>query len=202
MSGGPAMASAPAPDASALRRRLARALLRAFGWRVDVAWPTAPRGVVIVYPHTSNWDFMVGIVARAAVGLPVSWVGKHGIFRWPLGPVLRRLGGIPVDRRAPHGLIGQLAAELARRDWMWLALAPEGTRARVEHWRSGFYRLACLADVPLGLGFIDYREKVVGIREYLALSGDEEADLTRIRAAYQAITARHPAQAGPIRLRG
>jgi 1-acyl-sn-glycerol-3-phosphate acyltransferase len=183
------------------RRRLALALLRAIGWRIEVEWPTAPRGVIIVYPHTSNWDFPIGLLARGATGLPLSWVGKHTIFRWPFGPLLRRLGGIPADRRAPQGLIEQLSAELARRDWMWLALAPEGTRARVESWRSGFYHLALQAGVPLGLAFIDYRERVVGLREYLALTGDEEVDLARIRAAYQGKVARYPAQAGPIKLR-
>jgi 1-acyl-sn-glycerol-3-phosphate acyltransferase len=189
------------PSRAPWRRRLAAALLAAFGWRVEVAWPTAPRGVIIVYPHTSNWDFVIGILARAATGLPLSWVGKHSIFWWPLGSLLRWLGGIPVDRRSPQGLTDQLAAELARRDWMWLALAPEGTRRRVERWRSGFYRLALQAGVPLGIGFIDFGERVVGIGEYLDLAGDEEADLARIRVAYHGKVARHPAQAGPIRLR-
>jgi 1-acyl-sn-glycerol-3-phosphate acyltransferase len=182
-------------------QRLAHAALGAVGWRIELAWPTAPRGVIIVYPHTSNWDFLLGILARGASGLPLSWVGKHTIFRWPLGPILRWLGGIPVDRRAPHGLIDQLRAELARRDWMWLALAPEGTRSRVEHWRSGFYHLALAAGVPLGLGYIDYGKREIGVAGYLTLTGDEAADMSRIRAAYQGKVARHPAQAGPIQLR-
>jgi 1-acyl-sn-glycerol-3-phosphate acyltransferase len=181
--------------------RWARRLLALRGWRVAITPPPAPRCVIIVYPHTSNWDFVIGYLARVAAGLPVQWIGKDTLFRWPVAGLLRRMGGVPVDRRRPTGLIDQLAGELERRDRMWLALAPEGTRARTDHWKSGFYHLALKAKVPVGLAFLDYRTRVVGLDTYLTMSGDEEADLARIRAIYAGKEGKHPEQASDIRLR-
>jgi len=182
-------------------RRWARWLLALFGWRVDVVLPPGPKCVIAVYPHTSNWDFVIGYVAKLAVGFPIHFVGKHTIFRWPFGAALRRMGGIPVDRRAPAGLLGQLVREMEARSWMWLAIAPEGTRSYVDHWKSGFYRLALAAGVPVGLAFIDYRTRLVGLRSYLVPTGDEAADLERIRAVFAGKVGRRPALAGPIRFR-
>jgi len=179
----------------------ARRLLALRGWRVAITPPPVPRCVIIVYPHTSNWDFVIGYLARLAAGLPLQWIGKDTLFRWPVAGLFRRMGGVPVDRRRPTGLIGQLAGELERSDRMWLALAPEGTRARTDHWKSGFYHLALAAKVPVGLAFIDYRTRVVGLDTYLTMSGDEEADLARIRAFYAGKTGKHPEQASDIRLR-
>lgn len=190
----------PIAGAPTAAQRWAGRILALAGWRADVAWPPAPRGVIVVYPHTSNWDFAFGYLARLAAGLPVSWMGKDTLFRWPVAGLLRRLGGIPVNRREPGDLIDRLAAELASRDWMWLAIAPEGTRARTDHWKSGFHRLALAAGVPVGLAFIDYRRRVVGMNAFVTLTGDREADLAAIRAAYAGKAAgKHPDQAGEIR---
>lgn len=163
--------------------------------------PPVPRCVIVVYPHTSNWDFVVGYLARLASALSARFVGKHTLFRWPFGGMLRRMGGIPVNRADPEGLVARLAGELARADRLWLVLAPEGTRSHTDHWKSGFYRLALSANVPVGLGFIDYRTRTVGLTTYLSLSGDEEADLARIRAAYAGKVGKHPEQASDIRFR-
>jgi 1-acyl-sn-glycerol-3-phosphate acyltransferase len=182
-------------------QRLARTGLAAFGWRVDVAWPPSPKCVIAVYPHTSNWDFVVGYFAKLAVGLPAWWIGKHTLFRGPLAGLLRRMGGIPVDRAAPGGLIEELVREFRRRDVLWLAIAPEGTRAWTDHWKSGFYRIALAAGVPVGLASLDWHRKVVGLTTYLSLSGDEEADLARIRAAYAGHEGKHPENASEIRFR-
>jgi 1-acyl-sn-glycerol-3-phosphate acyltransferase len=184
-----------------LAGRLAGWILALVGWRVEVVWPPSPKCVIAVYPHTSNWDFVVGYLAKLAVGLPAHFVGKDTIFRGPFDRILRRMGGIPVNRREPTGLVGQLAREFERRSWMWLAIAPEGTRKHVDHWKSGFYHLALAAKVPVGLAYLDYGARVVGLTEFLALSGDEEADLRRIREVYAGKKGRHPEQAGEIRLR-
>ena len=179
---------------------LARRLLGLFGWRVRVVPPPGPKGVIIVYPHTSNWDFLVGYLTKLALGLPLSFVGKDTIFRWPVGGLLRRMGGIPVNRRERTGLTERLREEFERRDWIWLAIAPEGTRKHVPHLKSGFYRLALAAKVPVGLAFIDYGTRTVGLDTYLDLAGDPEADMARVRAAYAGKVGKHPAQAGELRL--
>jgi 1-acyl-sn-glycerol-3-phosphate acyltransferase len=179
---------------------LATAVLRLVGWKAALAPLPGPKGIIVVYPHTSNWDFPIGYLYKLATGLPLSWVGKDSLFRWPVGGLLRRMNGIPVNRRERTGLIGQLQREFQQRDWMWLAIAPEGTRAHVPHWKSGFYRLALAAGIPVGLAFIDYRTRVVGIREYVTLSGDREADMARIRQAYAGMVGKHPELAGGIQL--
>lgn len=189
------------PRPPGLAQRLAYRLLALFGWRVDVRWPPEGHGVIIVYPHTSNWDFVVGIVARYALGLPVRWVGKDTLFRGPMGRVFKRWGGIPVNRRQSTGFIGQLQEAFAENPWMWVVITPEGTRSHSPYWKSGFYHLARAADVPVGLAFIDFGAKVVGLREYIRMTGDVDADLDRIRAAYAGKVGHTPANAGEIRFR-
>lgn len=189
------------PEPPSFRRRLAGWALAWLGWRLEITWPTAPKVVVIVYPHTSNWDFFLGYLAKLALGLPAAWIGKHTIFRWPVAGLLRRMGGIPVDRAHATGLLPALLREFERRETMCLALAPEGTRAHRDHVKSGFYRLALAARVPVGLAYLDYRERVVGLADWLTLTGDEAVDLERIRRAYAGRTGRHPAQASELRFR-
>lgn len=181
--------------------RLSRILLRLFGWRVVFVPPPGPKAVVIVYPHTSNWDFPIGILARAAIALPVGFVGKHTLFRAPFGGLFRRLGGIPVDRRQRAGFVDALVAAFARSERLYLAIAPEGTRARTDHWKSGFYRVALAARVPVGLAFIDYARREIGVEHWLTLSGDVAADLARMRACYAGRRGRHPGLEGEIRFR-
>jgi 1-acyl-sn-glycerol-3-phosphate acyltransferase len=197
-------AAAPASPRAAppgLRGWLAGALLRLLGWRLAVTWPDAPRCIIIVYPHTSNWDFLVGYLAKVAAGVPGQWIGKDTIFRWPVAGLLRRMGGIPVNRREPSGLIRRLAAEFEQRPSLWLVMAPEGTRSRGEHLKSGFYRLALSAGVPVGLAVMDWGRRVLTLQTYLTLSGEEASDLARIREVYAGATGFHPEQASPIRFR-
>ena len=177
---------------------IARRLLQAFGWKLVYVPPPVPKAVVIFYPHTSNWDFPLGLLARAAVDLDVHWVGKHTLFRGPLGPLMRALGGIAVDRSAPRGLIEQLRHEFESRESFYVAIAPEGTRSRGTHWKSGFYRLALAAGVPVGLGFFDYRRREIGVLDWLPMTGDPAHDLALISAAYAGRQGRHPQQATPI----
>lgn len=179
---------------------IARGLLAAFGWTVVLAPPGKPKAVVVFYPHTSNWDFVVGILARSALSLPAHFAGKDSLFRWPFGAVFRALGGIPVNRRERTGFVTQMAAEFARRDKFYLAIAPEGTRRLTSGWKSGFYRLALAAGVPLALAFIDYRKREIGIMGYLELCGDEAVDIGRLRGAYAGCSGRRPQMQGPIAL--
>ncbi len=197
-------ALAPAPVA--LRgSRLAALLLRLAGWRVRFRGLPAAQGVVVVYPHTSNWDFVVGLLAKWAIGIPVAFWGKDTLFRWPLfGRWLRALGGIPVVRHAPGGVVADTAAALrAAREqgrFMWLALAPEGTRRLTEGWRSGFYRVALQADVPVGVATLDFGRREVRLEQFWRLSGRPEADLGALAAALAGVRGKRPALASPVRL--
>ncbi len=177
-------------------------LLALFGWRAELVPPPTPRCVVIMYPHTSNWDFVIGVLARKVMGLRAQFVGKDSLFRFPLGPFMRWLGGIPVDRSQRTGLTGQLAEELRRRPSLCLALAPEGTRARAPRWRSGFYHVALAAGVPVGLGFIDYRTRVIGITRWERMTGDLERDLALVRAFYADKVGKYADQASTIEFGG
>jgi 1-acyl-sn-glycerol-3-phosphate acyltransferase len=189
------------PVQRGIAARLGRTLLHLAGWRLILDVPRLPRGVVVFYPHTSNWDFVVGLLTRFALNVPVTWAGKDNLFRWPLRPLWRWLGGIPVNRRERTGFVEQMIAEFATRERMLLAIAPEGTRRRTEHWRSGFYRVALGSGVPLLLAFVDFRRKEIGVGGSFMPSGDATADFARLRAFYGDKTGRHPQQASPIALR-
>jgi len=193
--------STPNPIANARPSRLAGAVMRLLGWHVELPPPMAPKVMLIVYPHTSNWDFWWGILAKWTVGWPVRWMGKHTLFAGPVGRLLRYWGGIPVNRKAASGFVEQIEQEIDRVETIVLAVTPEGTRGYVDHWKSGFMRIARAANMPVGLAYMDYRRRVVGVLEYMQLSGDEAADMARIAAAYANVTAHTPEKAGAIRLR-
>jgi 1-acyl-sn-glycerol-3-phosphate acyltransferase len=182
-------------------RKACLALLKLFGWSSVLVWPPEPRGLILVYPHTSNWDFVIGVLFRVGNGLPAHWMGKDTMFKWPFGGFLRRIGGVPINRRQSTGVIGALLEEFRRRDWLWLAVAPEGTRSYTDHLKSGFYQIARAADVPIGLAYIDYGRRQVGIDTYVRMTGDEARDLETLRAYYSDKHARVPRLAGPIRFR-
>lgn len=176
-------------------------VLRACGWTIRLRQPVPQRCVVIFYPHTSNYDTVVGLFAKMVIGLRIYFVGKDTLFRWPLGPLLVSWGGIPVNRREPAGFVDAIEGEFARRDEFILALAPEGTRGRTGCWKSGFYRISCAADVPLALAFIDYPSREIGVGDYIDLTKDVDADIARIRAFYASKRGRRPENQGPICLR-
>lgn len=178
---------------------LARLLLRVAGWRLVLVPPPGPKGVVMVYPHTSNWDFPLGVLVRSASGLRISYVAKDSLFRTPFGALFRWLGGIPVNRRVSTGFIGQLVRRFAEAERLLIAIAPEGTRRHVPHLKSGFYHLAVQAGVPLGLAYFDYSRREVGIGAWITLSGDAERDLATIRDFYAGRKGLHPENAGEIR---
>ncbi len=187
--------------------RFARALLRAAGWELVFDGLPARQGILIAYPHTSNWDFVVGVLAKWALGFQFAFWGKDSLFRVPVfGRWLRWLGGIPVDRFNASGIVTDMVARFrqaqADGQFLWLALAPEGTRGYQPHWRSGFYQVAVQAGVPLGLAFFDYRRKRIGVQSFLRLCGDRAADLAAIASAYDGVIGRHPELAAPIALKG
>jgi 1-acyl-sn-glycerol-3-phosphate acyltransferase len=189
-----------APPLRGLGARFAASMLRLFGWRVVLAQPVPMRCVVVFYPHTSNWDFPIGLLAKWQIGIHFRFIAKDSLFATPLAPWLRRWGGMPVDRSGGTGVIARLAAAFAEHGDFRLVVAPEGTRSRTAHWKSGFYHLARAARVPLALAFIDYRRREVGVGGYLELTDDAAADMAGIAAFYADKMGKRPENAGPIRL--
>jgi 1-acyl-sn-glycerol-3-phosphate acyltransferase len=174
--------------------------LRLIGWKcLDL--PQRPtRAVVIAYPHTSNWDFPIGLLALAALGLNARWVAKDTLFRGPLGPPMRWLGGIAVNRRERTGFVERLATELRHHEDFMLVIAPEGTRSLTAGWKTGFYRIALAADVPVLVGKVDYARREIGLLASIVLTGAEVADMARIAGCYQERCGKRPELAAPIRL--
>lgn len=180
---------------------MARALLRWSGWRLVGEAPPVTHCVIVFAPHTSSWDFPLLLAVRCAFGRPVAYLAKDTLFRFPFAAFLRRTGAVPVDRRERHALVGRLAQTFRERDWLWLALSPEGTRDRTDHWKSGFYHVAREAGVPLLLAFIDAARRECGLGVLVSLTGDVEADMARVRAFYADKRGIVPGRESEIRLR-
>ena len=166
--------------------------LRIFGWRVEGRPPDVPKYVVIAAPHTTNWELPTALTMAFALGVKISWMGKDSLFRWPFGAFFRWLGGIPVDRGSSRGMVEQSIRTFGENDRFVMILAPEGTRSKTAHWRTGFYHIANGANVPIVLGFLDYRRKAGGIGPTIVPTGDIEADMKAIRAFYAGVTGKHP----------
>lgn len=177
----------PAVGAAVPRRsygalhRAGVAWLRFTGWRVEGELPDVARVVVAVAPHSSGWDFVHAVAAVFALRLRVSFIGKHTLFRGPLGGFMRWLGGEPVDRSNPEGLADDVARRMRAAPSMWLGLAPEGTRAAGAPFKSGFYRIAAAAGVPILPVFIDYRRRRIGVLPTVTPDAPVDAGVARVR---------------------
>jgi 1-acyl-sn-glycerol-3-phosphate acyltransferase len=179
-------------------QRLARWIFRMAGWKMVGRIPDIDKGVFIAAPHTSNWDGFWFLTYKVAQQVEVSFLAKQSLFWWPLGSLLSAMGAIPIDRHDAAGLVPQLVSAFEEREHLFLALAPEGTRKWKPHWKSGFYRIAKAADVPITLAFIDYRRKEIGIGPTLPRDRTVGEDLAAISEFYVGITGRHPELQGPV----
>jgi 1-acyl-sn-glycerol-3-phosphate acyltransferase len=180
---------------------LGRAWMGFFGWRVEGGLPETKKFVFIAAPHTSNWDLPFMLATAYILGVKISWMGKHTLFEGPFGWFMRALGGIPVNRTAPQGLVQQVAEIFHRSDTLILAIPPEGTRKKVAYWKSGFYHIARTAQVPIGLSFLDFGRKVAGLGPLITPTGDVRADMEKVRAFYRDIRGKLPALESKPRLR-
>jgi 1-acyl-sn-glycerol-3-phosphate acyltransferase len=171
---------------------LGRAAVSLIGWRVEGTLPDIPKCVLIVAPHTSNFDLPIGVALMLGLDLRINWLGKHTIFWWPLGVLLRWLGGIAVDRRAATDVVAHVADLIQARPRIFLGLAPEGTRRRVERWKTGFYRIARRAGVPIVTVALDYAHRRVIIWPPFDPTGDLAADLVLLQSRFDRSMARHP----------
>ena len=176
---------------NALSKGLARSLLSVAGWRVEGEFPDRAKMIAIVAPHTSNWDFIVGILVVFALGLRVRFLGKHTLFAPPLGWLMRWLGGTPVVRETPQGAVGDAAEMISKEERVLLGIAPQGTRKRGTPWRSGFYNIALAAKVPILPAAFDFGRKSLTLFPLFEPSGNYEADLARLQALYADVRGRN-----------
>ena len=181
-------------------RVLSKFVLRMFGWTVEKDLPLKEKYVLVGAPHTSNWDFPLGILGMLAMGLRFRWVGKHTIFKGPTGLMLKSIGGIPVDRRIRSSFIKQMVELFNTEENMILAITPEGSRSKTLYWKTGFYYIALDATVPIALGYIDHREKKIGVGYSFFPCGNIEKDIEIIRRFYEGKTGRHRENQGEIRV--
>ncbi|SFR74536.1 1-acyl-sn-glycerol-3-phosphate acyltransferase [Marinobacter daqiaonensis] len=189
------------PQTRTLAQRIAMALINLAGWRVP-PFPDVDKSVVVGGPHTSNWDGVIGLTAAVALGVEARFLIKHNLFRGPLGWLLRRLGGVPVDRSKPGGVVGQAAREMMESDRLILAVTPEGTRSGAARWKTGFHHIALRTGVPIVVTVIDYRHKELRFPLILEPTEDLEADLERIYECFASVTPKHPEKLSePVRVR-
>jgi 1-acyl-sn-glycerol-3-phosphate acyltransferase len=179
---------------------IARWILRITGWRIEIIPPQTSRYVMIGAPHTSNWDFFVMLLLMTVESIPIRWMGKDSLFKWPLGVFMRSLGAIPVNRSESTNLVDQIAALFDQYDELIIGLAPEGTRKKTTRWRTGFYYIALKADVPIVMAYVDYKHKVCGLGPSITPSGDIQADFEIIQKFYSGFVGKHPHKQGKIEL--
>ena len=178
-----------------------KTILKIFGWQLDAKPPVQKKYILIGAPHTSNWDFPLGLLTFWTLDVKIYWVAKIQMFRGPLHYIFTALGGIPVNRAASHGFIDQVAEKIKQTEKMALAISPEGTRSKTKYWKSGFYYIAMAANVPICLGYINYKNKTLGFKSVLYPSGDIEADMKIIADFYSNIEGKRPQNQGPIRIK-
>jgi 1-acyl-sn-glycerol-3-phosphate acyltransferase len=183
---------------SSFMHGLATLLFRLCGWKTEGRVHQPPRFVVIAAPHTSNWDALVMVAAAYIFRVKMQWFVKAEAFFFPLGPILRFFGGIPIDRSASHNMVGQAVERFRQSDRLILAVPPEATRKRTAFWKTGFYRIARGAGVPIVLGYLDYRRKVAGLGPAFMPTGDIEADFKVFEKFYAAVTPRFPELRGAV----
>jgi 1-acyl-sn-glycerol-3-phosphate acyltransferase len=172
-----------------------------FGWEVVGEVPPGGKFVLVGAPHTSNWDFPFTLAAVYSLRLKISWMGKDSIFKGPFGAVMRRLGGIAINRESANGVVGQMVKKFQESKHLVVAIAPSGTRKKTDYWKSGFYWIAHNAQVPVLCGYLDYGRRKAGIGLSFIPTGDIQRDMDRIREFYRGIRGKKPALMTRIRFR-
>ena len=180
---------------------LGRLWFRLIGWTVVGDHPDARKFVMIAAPHTTNWDLVNMLGASWVLGLKVSWLGKDTIFKKPFAGLMKSMGGIPIDRSQPNGVVGQMAERFSQVEEMALAVPPAGTRKQRAYWKSGFYWIALTAKVPVVCGFLDYKRKEAGVGPTIPLTGDPKTDMDRIREFYDPKQGKFPDKNDVIRIK-
>ena len=172
------------PIITPLLRLLAILILKLIGWKALGDEPPYKKFVLIGAPHTSNWDFPLMLLVVLKLRLKLFWMGKHTLFPFPVGWLMKWLGGIPIDRRASHNVVNETVRQYRENEELIVLIPPEGTRSKVKEWKSGFYHIACNAGVPILLGYVDASRKEAGFADFFEPTGNIEQDMQQIRAFY------------------
>ena len=185
-----------------MMQTLSRSILKTFGWQAELTVQMVDKCVLVGAPHTTNWDFPLAILGMSAMGIKFNWVGKHTLFAWPWGFFMRFLGGIPLDRRSGGaGFAIKTVETFHDLDHFVLAIAPEGTRHKTDYWKAGFYKIATKSNVPIALGYVDFKKKKIGIGKIFMPTGDKVKDFALVRDFYSNKPGKYPEKQGEIRLR-
>jgi len=177
-----------------------RWILKLVGWQLVDKMPAEPKYVLIGAHHTSNWDWAIGFFMMAGLGLKPRWIGKDALFRGIAGPIMRWLGGIPVIRGARANFVDQIVDVYENSKELVIAIAPEGTRKYVSHWKTGFYHIAKAAQISVAMGFLDYQKKICGIGGYFFPSGNIKADMQLLREFYADVVGKFPENQGTVQI--
>lgn len=176
---------------SMFSKALGRMMMRISGWRFEGDLPDIPKVVIAVAPHTTNWDFVIGVMVLWALDIKISFLGKHTLFRGLFGKWMRSIGGIPVNRASTHGVVGDAVQAFRFSERMVLALAPEGTRQLSKGFKMGFLHIAHGANVPILLAYFDFSRKVIGFGPLLTTTGDVECDIEAVLNYYRPIRGKY-----------
>jgi 1-acyl-sn-glycerol-3-phosphate acyltransferase len=181
-----------------LMRYISLFFLKLSGWKTVGHPPTVPKYVIIVAPHTSNWDLFYGALIALAFNLDARFMAKHQLFQKPFGPLVKWIGGVPIDRSASHHTVDQVIQKFNENDSFVLAIAPEGTRRKVKYWKSGFYHIAEGAHVPILLCFLDYAAKTGGAGPLITPTGDLDHDMETIQSFYRTVSGKYADKTSPL----
>lgn len=189
-----------APTSGLIKYWIGRAFMAIIGWKVTGELPPNKKFVLIGAPHTTNWDLPIGLALTYIFRLKVRWLGKHTLFQGVQGILMRALGGMPVDRTQPHGVVGQIANEFKQAEKLVIMLAPSGTRKKMPSWKSGFYYIAQEANVPVVCGFLDFKKKEANLGFSFMPSGNIKQDMDMLREYYKDVQGKYPEKTTPVRL--
>ena len=186
------------PVLKAVLRGISLLCMKSLGWTAIGPLPILSKYIIVVAPHTSNWDLFYGIIVAFALKLDACFMAKKELFRWPFGPLMKWLGGVPIDRTSAGHTVEQVVRRFKEKERFVLAIAPEGTRRKAKYWKSGFYHIAESAHVPVLLGFLDYAGKRGGAGPLITPTGNIDHDMRIIRTFYSHITGKYDDKKSPV----
>jgi 1-acyl-sn-glycerol-3-phosphate acyltransferase len=189
------------PTANKFQKLLGISFLKLVSWQAVGDVPDIPKFVVILAPHTSNWDLLFILAVLYALGIKFYWFGKKEVFRWPVGIFFKWLGGIPIDRGSRNNMVQQTVKIIQSQEQIIVGVSPEGTRGNTKYWKTGFYHIAHEAQIPVVFAFLDFSRKVGGLGPIMNTSGDIDEDMKTIRKFYKDITAKYPHEVGYISIK-